>query len=85
MLRKTSRKTFTEQHDRQIEQYQRAIKQICNIGHFQVRSKAALNNHLLVAICGFVQRQKLSAIALKTIRYSIQRNLMNDAIATFYA
>jgi hypothetical protein len=34
-------KAFTEQHDRhwQIEQYHRAIKQVCNIERFQVRSK----------------------------------------------
>ncbi|OQK16133.1 transposase [Methyloprofundus sedimenti] len=53
---------FTEQHDRhwQIEQYHRAIKQVCNIEQFQVRSKGAIKNHLFAAICGFVQLQKLS-------------------------
>jgi hypothetical protein len=37
------RKAFTEQHDRhwKIEQYHRAIKQVCNIERFQVRSKGA--------------------------------------------
>lgn len=79
------RKAFAEQHDRhwQIEQYHRAIKQVCNIEHFQVRSKGAIKNHLFAAICGFVQLQKLSAMALINNCYSLQRNLFNDVIASF--
>ncbi|MDD1631345.1 MAG: transposase, partial [Methylococcaceae bacterium] len=48
------RKTFTEQHDKHwhIEQCHRAIKQVCNIEHFQARSKVAIKNHLFAAICG---------------------------------
>jgi hypothetical protein len=39
-------KTFTEQHDKHWhnEQYHRAIKQVCNIEQFQVRSKVAIKN-----------------------------------------
>lgn len=79
------RKAFAEQHDRhwQIEQYHRAIKPVCNIEHFQVRSKGAIKNHLFAAICGFVQLQKLSAMALINNSYSLQRNLFNDVIASF--
>jgi len=41
-LRSFDRNAFAEQHDRhwQIEQYHRAIKQVCNIEHFQVPAKA---------------------------------------------
>lgn len=55
------RKAFEEQHDRhwQIEQYHRAIKQVCNIEYFQARRKGAIKNHLFAALCGFVQLQKL--------------------------
>ena len=78
-------KAFTEQHDRhwQIEQYHRAIKQVCNIERFQVRSKAAIKNHLFAAICGFVQLQKLSFTAVINNCYSLQRNLFKDVIASF--
>jgi len=54
-----------------IEQYHRAIKQVCNIEHFQVRSKVTIKNHLFAAICGYVQLQKLSAMALINNCYSI--------------
>lgn len=77
------RKTFTEQHDRHwhIEQCHRAIKQVCNIEHFQVRSKTAIRNHLFAALCGYVQLQKLSAMSLIDNYYSVQRNLFNGVIA----
>jgi len=79
------KKAFTEQHDRhwQIEQYHRAIKQVCNIERFQVRSKGAIKNHLFAAICGFVQLQKLSFAAVINNCYSLQRNLFKDVIASF--
>lgn len=78
-------KAFTEQHDRhwQIEQYHRAIKQVCNIERFQVRNKRAIKNHLFSAICGFVQLQKLSFAEVINNCYSVQRNLFNDVIASF--
>ncbi|OQK18215.1 hypothetical protein AU255_10380 [Methyloprofundus sedimenti] len=76
---------FTEQHDRhwQIEQYHRAIKQVCNIERFQVRSKGAIKNHLFAAICGFVQLQKLSFAEVISNCYSVQRNLFKDIMASF--
>jgi hypothetical protein len=79
------RNAFAEQHDRhwQIEHYHRAIKQVCNIERFQVRSKSAIKNHLFAAICGFVQLQKLSFTAVINNCYSLQRNLFNDVIASF--
>lgn len=79
------RNAFAEQHARhwQIEQYHRAIKQVCNIERFQVRSKTAIKNHLFAAICGFVQLQKLSFAAVINNCYSMQRNLFKDVIASF--
>lgn len=79
------RKAFNEQHDRhwQIEQYHRAIKQLCNIERFQVRSKGAIKNHLFAAICGFVQLQKLSVAAVINNCYSVQRDLFKEVIASF--
>ncbi len=79
------RKAFLEQHDKHwhIEQYHRAIKQVCNIENFQVRSKTAIRNHLFAALCGYVQFQKLSAMSLIDNCYSVQRNLFNEVIAGF--
>jgi len=76
---------FARWHDEhwQIEQYHRAIKQVCHIEHFQVRGKLAIRNHLFAAICGFVQLQKLSAIQVLKNCYAIQRNLFNDVIRAF--
>lgn len=80
-----NQRAFNEQHDRhwQIEQYHRAIKQVCNIERFQVRRKKAIKNHLFAAICGFVQLQKLSFAAVINNCYSVQRNLFKDVIASF--
>ncbi len=50
---------------------------------FTRRRKGAIKNHLFAAICGFVQLQKLSAMALINNCYSLQRNLFNDVIASF--
>jgi hypothetical protein len=79
------KKDFTEQHDRhwQIEQYHRAIKQVCHIERLQVRRKGAIKNHLFAAICGFVQLQKLSSAAVINNGYSLRRNLFKDVIASF--
>ena len=79
------RKAFLEQHDKHwhIEQYHRAIKQVCNIENFQVRSKTTIRNHLFAALCGYVQLQKLSAMSLIDNCYSVQRNLFNEVIAGF--
>ena len=84
-LASIDRKAFLEQHDKHwhIEQYHRAIKQVCNIENFQVRSKTAIRNHLFAALCGYVQLQKLSAMSLIDNCYSVQRNLFNEVIAGF--
>lgn len=78
-------KSFTEQHDRhwKIEQYHRAIKQVCHIERFQVRSQGAIKNHIFAAICGFVQLQKMCFAETITHCYSIQRDLFKEVIASF--
>jgi hypothetical protein len=42
---------FSKLHDQHwmIEQYHRAIKQVCHIEHFQVRGTVAIKNHLFAA------------------------------------
>ena len=77
--------SFAEQHGRhwQIEQYHRAIKQVCNIERFQVRGKQAIKNHLFAAIYGYVQLQQLKALDLINNCYRLQRDLFNEVIASF--
>jgi len=52
-------------------------------GLWTVRSKTAIKNHLFAALCGYIQLQKLSAMALIKNCYSVQRNLFNGVIAGF--
>lgn len=79
------RDAFDKLHDQhwQIEQYHRAIKQVCNIESFQVRGKTAVKNHLFAAICGYVELQKLRAMDLIGNCYKLQRELFNEVIASF--
>lgn len=79
------RKRFLELHDQhwQIEQYHRAIKQVCNIERFQVRTGAAIMNHIFAALCSFVFLQKMKASELIENIYAWKRDLYNDVVATF--
>ncbi|MGZ8916491.1 MAG: IS701 family transposase [Methylobacter sp.] len=81
------RQAFEEQHNRhwQIEQYHRAIKQVCHIEHFQVRGHQAIKNHLFAAIYGYVQLQRLRVMELISNCYRLRRNLFNEVIASFIA
>jgi hypothetical protein len=74
---------FATLHDQHwmIEQYHRAIKQVCHIEHFQVRGKVAIKNHLFSAICGYVQLQRLRAMEIISNCYRLQRDLFNRLVA----
>lgn len=80
-----SRQAFCEQHDKhwKIEEYHRVIKQVCNIERFQVRSKTAILNHIFASLCGYVHLQKLCALDVITNCYRLQRELFQEAIASF--
>lgn len=67
----------------QIEQYHRAIKQVCHIEHFQVRTMQAIQNHVFAAICGYVQLQRLCLMDVLKNCYQVQRNLFNGVVAEF--
>jgi len=76
---------FERLHDQhwQIEQYHRAIKQVCNIESFQVRGKIAVKNHLFAAIFGYVELQRLRAMDVISNCYKLRRDLFNEVIASF--
>ena len=50
------RDDFSRIHDQhwQIEQYHRAIEQVCHIEYFQMRSEQPVRNHIIEAILAFV-------------------------------
>jgi hypothetical protein len=58
-----------------IECYHRAIKQLCGIKRFLVRTKPAILNHFFCSIRAFVQLELMRAEALINNWYEIQRNL----------
>ncbi len=76
---------FKKWHDDhwKIEQYHRAIKQVCNIESFQVRGKPAIQTHIFAAICGYVELQRLRAIDFIKNCYAVQRHLFKTVIAGF--
>lgn len=84
-LSQFDRAAFDLEHDKhwQIEQYHRAIKQVCNIEKFQVRGKQATKNHLFAAIYGYVKLQRLTTN--KTIKncYQIRNELFKNVITAF--
>ena len=81
------RNDFSKIHDQhwQIEQYHRAIKQVCHIEHFQVRSERPIRNHIFAAILAFVYLQKMQ-IAQEVINiYQHQRELFKETVGAFVA
>lgn len=85
MLEKLTFEDFEQAHDDhwKIEQYHRAIKQVCHAEHFQVRGKAAVKNHIFAAICGFVELQAMTISGTLKNCYQLQRQLFNDVIESF--
>jgi hypothetical protein len=67
----------------QIEQYHRAIKQVCNIENFQVRGKQATKNHLFAAIYGYVQLQRLTTVQAIADCYQLRRELFKKVVRSF--
>jgi hypothetical protein len=72
-----SRAEFKELHSIHwgIECYHRAIKQVCGIGRFMVRTTEAIKTHFFSAIRAFTQLELMRAEELIENWYEIQRNL----------
>ena len=66
-----------------IEQYHRAIKQVCNIERFQVRRKVPILNHIFAALCSYVHLQKMQMNQSIINAYHLQLNLYKNAAAEF--
>jgi len=66
-----------------IEQFHRAIKQVCNVERFQVRNTQAIKNHIFCAISAFVKLEFMRVKNLISNWYEIQKNLFTDVIRIF--
>ena len=84
-LHDIKRSHFTDIHDKhwQIEQYHRAIKQVCHIEHSQVRAESGVRNHIFAALSGYIHLQKMCLSELISNTYEIQRDLFNSVISQF--
>ena len=84
-LAEFNRAEFDVEHAKhwQIEQYHRAIKQVCNIENFQVRGEQATKNHLFAAIYSYVQLQKLTTVQAITDCYQVRRELFKKVVRSF--
>ena len=79
------RNDFTLIHDQhwQIEQYHRAIRQVCHIEHFQVRNERPVRNHIFASILSFVYLQKMQIAQEFTNIYQHQREMFKETVGTF--
>lgn len=66
-----------------IEEYHRAIKQVCNIERFQVRTKGAILNHLFASLCSFVHLQLMRITDLISNSYQFKRELYTNVVSSF--
>jgi len=72
-----SRTEFEELHSIHwgIECYHRAIKQVCGIERFMVRTTSAIKTHFFSAIRAFTQLELMRSEELIENWYELQRNL----------
>ena len=66
-----------------IEQFHRALKQVCNVERFQVRNTKAITNHIFCAISAFVKLELMRVQNRISNWYEIQKNLFNEVIRNF--
>lgn len=76
-LSSISKAEFQELHSIHwvIECYHRAIKQVCGIGKFMVRTTEAVLTHFFSAIRAFTQLELMRTEGLIENWYELQRNL----------
>lgn len=76
---------FKQIHDHHwgIEQFHRAVKQVCNIERFQVRDTQAIHTHIFSALRAFVQLEFKRVKGEIRNWYELQRTLFNPLIRAF--
>nr|WP_010598308.1 transposase [Rickettsiella massiliensis] len=66
-----------------IEQFHRAIKQLCNIERFQVRNENPIKNHIFCALKAFVKLELMRFNESIFHWYELKRNLYLSTIRNF--
>jgi hypothetical protein len=76
---------FQQIHDQHwgIEQFHRAVKQVCNIEQFHVRNTQAIHTHIFSALRAFVQLEFKRVKGEIRNWYELQRTLFNPLIRDF--
>lgn len=76
---------FQRLHDQHwgIEQFHRAVKQVCNIERFYVRERDAIQTHIFSALRAFVQLELKRTSGAILNWYEVRRNLFNPVISSF--
>lgn len=67
----------------QIEQFHRAIKQVCNVERFQVRKENPVKNHIFCALKAFVRLEFMRLDNRIAHWYELKRDLFVGAIRGF--
>ena len=80
-----NREKFEKIHDNHwlIEQYHRAIKQVCHIERFQVRNAKPVRNHIFASLLSFVYLQKMLYSQLFVNIYQFQNDIYKDIVGGF--
>lgn len=84
-LRQINRQEFRMIHDThwQIESFHRAIKQVCNVERFQVRTESGIRTHLFCALLAFSKLQTMRVEGLIDNLYQVSRQLFIPVIRQF--
>ena len=84
-LELTTRAQFQLLHNAHwtIENFHRAVKQVCNLERFMVRSNDAIRTHIFCSIRAFVQLELMRVQNLISNWYELQRNLFKQTIREY--
>ena len=66
-----------------IERFHRAVKQVCNIEHFQVRNENPIKNHIFCAIKAFVKLEFMRMNEKILNWYEVKKNLYVQVIRDY--
>jgi hypothetical protein len=76
---------FNRVHDAHwsIERFHRAIKQVCNIERFQVRTEHRIRNHIFCALKAFVKLEFLRFSKTISHWYEVRRDLFLQVMRSY--
>ena len=66
-------------HHWAIEEYHRALKQLCNIERFQVRGEQQVRNHIFASIFGYTCLQAMKVTESLRSIYSVRKGALKEA------